>query len=128
MDERNIAQLTSVRFYAVSGAISARGGYAIGTTDFIVDGHRIVQEGDSVFYPDVTEASVLNDHSTGIELGDKCLTAACTGTMLSNGDELIRAGQKRMALFSYSNNSVSCGYIDSEEEYQALLEKGLIHE
>ncbi|MFK8259313.1 hypothetical protein ACFL9S_16210 [Erwinia sp. AnSW2-5] len=128
MDEHNIAQLTSVHFYAVSGAISARGGQAAGTTDFIVDGHRIVQEGDSVSYPDGKEATVLKDRSTGIELGDKCLTAACTGTMLSNGDELIRAGQKRMALFLYSNNRVSCGYIDSEEEYQALLEKGLIHE
>lgn len=128
MDKHNIAQLTSVRFYAVSWAISARGGHAIGTTHFIVDGHRIVQEGNSVFYPDGTEATVLKNHSTGIELGDKCLTAACRGAMLGNYDELNRARQKRMALFSYSNNSGSCGYIYSEEGYQALLEKGLIHE
>lgn len=118
----------SIRFLAVSGSKTQRGGWVIGTSAMVTEEKACVLEGDKVMYPDGTESKVSRDTTTGVTTTpdeNTELTFAATGTSIDNGDVIIDAGQYRMATILYSNGQGGVVILD-EEEVVKLKSKGMI--
>lgn len=119
--------IKKLRLYAVTGAKTKNGGKIIGSSTMSCNGLSGILQGDQVIYPDNTTAKVLPDPTTRMmcEVDGQQLTAAAVGTMIDNGDDIVEAAQNSMAIITFDDDTVMCGYID-EEEYETLKVKGVI--
>ncbi|MDI9219330.1 hypothetical protein QMZ30_00285 [Pantoea sp. EA-12] len=118
----------SIRFLAVTGSKTQRGGVIVGTSDFIAEGKECVLEGDKVVYPDGSHSIVSRDATIGVTTTpdqNTELTIAATGTAIANGDVIVDPGQYRMATVLYSNGEGSVAILD-EDEVAEFKSQGLI--
>lgn len=125
--KNNELGIKEVRFYAVTGAKTKKNGIIIGTSNLTNYGKNTVLQNDIVTYPDGTKAFVMPDPTTRMttEVNGKILSAAASGTLISNGDAITDAGQTSIALVIFENNVSMCSFMD-EEEYEGLKAKGVI--
>lgn len=119
--------IKDVRFYAVTDAKTKDNGIIIGTSSFTSYGKNTVLQNDIATYPDCTTAFVMPDPTTRMttEVNGKTLSAAASGSLISNGDVITDAGQTSMALVTFENNTCMCSVMD-EEEYGELKARGVI--
>ncbi|TLU65896.1 hypothetical protein FFB58_15480 [Enterobacter sp. MF024] len=119
--------IKEVRFYAVTGAKTKDNGIIIGTSSLTSYGKNTVLQNDIVTYPDGTTAFVMPDPTTRMTtvVNGKTLSAAASGTFISNGDVITDAGQTSIALVTFENNTCMCSVMD-EEEYDELKARGVI--
>ena len=113
-----MTQCNAIRFFAVDGAKTKNGGRVVANRcGMKYRKFSMAIEGDEVVYPDAPAGRIERDESTMMESiveGDK-YTVAASGTRVSNGDEIIDAGQQMSAMIRLVNGEVTCGYFDPEE-------------
>lgn len=129
MESVNSNEPVSIRFIAVTGAKTQRGGTVYGSAGLVTCDNPCVLEGDTVIYPDGSESTICEDITTGMAttptIENKALTFAATGTAVNNGDSIVDAGQYRLAVFDYANGQSAIGVLD-EEEVSLMKARGLI--
>lgn len=113
--------------YAVTDAKTPNNGIITGISSLISYDKNTVLQKDIVTYPDDTTAFVMSAPTTRMttEVNVKMLSAAASGTLISNGDVITNAGQTSMALVIFENNTGMCCVMDEEED-EALKAKGII--
>lgn len=107
-----------IRFFAIDGAKTKKGGRVVANRcEMKYHDHCMAIEGDEVVYPDAPAARLERDESTLMETivdGIK-YTVAATGSRVSNGDEIIDAGQQLSAVIKLINGESTCVCFDPEE-------------
>lgn len=113
-----MTQYDVIRFFAIDGAKTKNGGRVVANRCAMKYHERSMAiEGDEVVYPDAPTAYLECDESTMMESIVEWVkyTVAASGTRVSNGDEIIDAGQQMSAMIRLANGAVTCGYFDPEE-------------
>ena len=113
-----MTQCDEIRFFAIDGAKTKNGGRVVANRcGMKYHEFCMAIEDDEVVYPDAPAGRIERDESTMMEsiVEGVQYTVAASGTRVSNGDEIIDAGQQISAVITLINGEITCGYFDPEE-------------